>query len=56
MKRALLMLSILFVILTFCGVGYVLSTGGQANAGYSVVPMVIAIAFIAAYRKNGGTK
>ncbi len=38
MKKAALILGIIFLILTFIGGGYVLINHGQANAGYAVVP------------------
>ncbi len=52
MKKAALALSIVFIILTFVGAGYVLYNGGKVNAGYAVVPMVFALASIAFYRNN----
>ena len=64
MKKMFLVLSILFVILTFAGAIYVLTSHGTANAGYAVVPMVIGLACSNGYRtyknkedstrKNGG--
>lgn len=50
MKKIILLFSIIFVILTFLGSGYVLLSKGQANAGYSGVPMVFAIASLTLYR------
>lgn len=50
MKIVLLALSIIFIILTFVGAGYVLLSKGAVNAGYACVPMVLALATIAAYR------
>jgi hypothetical protein len=52
MKRVSFALSIIFVILTFIGAGYVLYNSGKVNAGYAVVPMCFAVASIAFYRKN----
>jgi hypothetical protein len=52
MKRGLLAVSLFFIILTFVGIGYVLSTSGQANAGYAVIPMLSALVSMAAYRKH----
>ena len=52
MKKAALILSIIFIILTFVGAGYVLYNGGKANAGYAIVPMVFALACIAFYRNR----
>lgn len=51
MKRAALVLSIMFVALTFVGAGYVLYNGGRGNAGYAVVPMIFALAGIAFFHK-----
>lgn len=50
MKKVVLILSIMFIILTFIGVGYVLLNKGQVNAGYSVVPMVLALSCLTLYR------
>ncbi|MEY8517687.1 hypothetical protein AALC25_12405 [Lachnospiraceae bacterium 29-84] len=52
MKKAALILSIIFTILTFVGAGYVLYNGGKTNAGYAIVPMVFALACIAFYRNR----
>ena len=41
----LMIFQILFTILTFIGAGYVLINKGQVNAGYAVVPCVIAVIF-----------
>ncbi|WP_197079428.1 hypothetical protein [Desulfosporosinus sp. I2] len=38
-------LSNVFGILTICGAIYVLATGGKANAGYAVIPMVLRLTF-----------
>lgn len=43
MKKFSLIISILFVVLTFVGAGYVLFHYGNVNAGYAVIPMVFAI-------------
>lgn len=51
MKKLFLILSILFAVLTFCGAGYVLSRGGEVNAGYAVVPMLFAIGCLAIRRR-----
>lgn len=51
MKKLTLILSVIFIILTFVGAGYVLSNHGQVNAGYACVPMVLALASISFYRK-----
>ena len=44
MKRLLLLLSILLIILTYAGAVFVLASNGAANAGYAVIPMVMALA------------
>ena len=38
MKKAALVMGIIFLILTFTGGGYVLINHGQVNAGYAAVP------------------
>lgn len=43
MKKVLLGVSTIFTILAFAGAGYVLSIGGQANAGFAVIPMLFAL-------------
>jgi hypothetical protein len=50
MKRGLLAVSFFFMILTFIGIGYVFSTNGQANAGYAIIPMLLALVSLTAYR------
>ena len=50
MKKILLILSIVFILLTFVGASYVLTSNEKANAGYAVIPMVIALACLASYR------
>ena len=50
MKKLLLVLSIVFIFLTFVGAIFVLTSNGMANAGYVVIPMVIALACLAGYR------
>lgn len=49
MKKLLLVLSIIFIVLTFVGAICVL-TSGAVNAGYAVIPMVITLACLTAYR------
>lgn len=41
----LIIFQIVFTILTFVGAGYVLINKGQVNAGYAVIPCVIAVIF-----------
>ncbi len=50
MKKVLLVLSIILVVLAFVGAIYVISTKGEVNAGYAVIPMVFALASFAGYR------
>ena len=38
-------LLVIFTVLTFAGAIYVISNGGEPNAGYACVPMVFALAF-----------
>ena len=52
MKKAALILGIIFLILTFVGSGYVLINHGQVNAGYAVVPGIWAMICFGFYR-NG---
>lgn len=51
-KKVLFIFSIVFAILAFCGVGYVFYTGGEANAGYACVPMILELICIGFYRKT----
>jgi hypothetical protein len=51
MKKTLLWIGIVFTILTFCGVGYVLVSGGKESAIYAVTPMAIAVAAIEGWRR-----
>lgn len=37
MKKIMFTLSVLFVVLTFVGAGYVLYNAGSVNAGYAVI-------------------
>ena len=50
MKKIMFVLSVLFIILTFVGAGYVLYNAGNVNAGYAVIPMVLALVCVAFYR------
>jgi len=50
-KKTALILSVIFIILTFVGAGYVLLNDGKVNAGYACVPMVFALIFVSFYRK-----
>lgn len=52
MKKLWFILSILFIVLTFAGGGYVLFNGGKVNAGYACVPMVFSLIFWSFYRKH----
>lgn len=52
MKKVALVLSIIFIILTFVGAGYVLYNGGKVNAGYAAVPMLFALVSIGYYRNR----
>lgn len=52
MKKITFVLSIIFIILTFVGAGYVLVNHGQVSAGYACVPMVLALASVSVYKKS----
>lgn len=45
MKKLLFAIALLFSVLGFVGAVYVLSTGGEASAGYAVVPLVLSLGF-----------
>ena len=51
MKKIMFTMSLLFLVLTFVGARYVLYKAGSVNAGYAVIPMVLALVCIAFYRK-----
>jgi len=46
MNKFALVMSIIFMILTFVGAGYVLINHGQVNAGYAVIPMSVELVFV----------
>ncbi len=50
MAMVLKVLSLVFSALTLCGGIYVISSGGDANPGYAVVPMIISLALASAAR------
>ena len=52
MKKIALVLSLIFIILTFIGAGFVLYNRGQVNAGYASIPLVFALASITLYRNR----
>jgi hypothetical protein len=54
--KLLLASNITLIIMTFIGGAYVLWTGGQASAGYAVIPMLFALAVNVAYRKQKSDK
>ncbi len=41
---------IVFAVIGFVGAGYVIFTGGEANPGYGIVPMLFCIACSSGYR------
>ena len=51
LKKIMLALSMLFIVLTLVGAGYVIYNAGGVNAGYAVIPMAFALVCIAFYRK-----
>ena len=50
MKRIVFILALAFSLLTLAGAGYVLALHGEANAGFAVVPLVLALACISYWR------
>lgn len=52
MKKAALILGIIFLVLTFVGGGNVLINQGQVNAGYAVVPGTWAMVCFGFYRSG----
>ena len=52
MKKAALILGIVFLILTFAGGIYVLINHGQVNAGYAVVPALWCMICFGFYRSK----
>ncbi len=48
-KSFALIMSIIFMILTFVGAGYVLLNHGRENAGYAVIPMCLCFVFVGVY-------
>ena len=50
-KKLALTLSVVFIILTFIGAGYILLNNGKINAGYACIHMVFALIFVSFYRK-----
>lgn len=52
MKRAALILGIIFLFLTFTGGGYVLVNHGQVNAGYAIIPGIWAIICFGYYQSK----
>lgn len=52
MKKFALVISIILLVLTFVGAGYVLYNGGKVNAGYAVIPSIFALASTSFYRSR----
>ncbi len=52
MKKLFFALSILLILFTFIGAGYVLCHRGEANAGYAAIPMLFALLSINIYRQK----
>lgn len=48
-KTFALIMSIIFMILTFVGAGYVLLNHGLVNAGYAVIPMCFCFVFVGVF-------
>ncbi len=53
-KNLFAYITIIFSLLAIAGGIYVLYTGGEANAGYAVIPMVFAVAASAIQNSNNG--
>lgn len=59
MKKVSFIITLIFIVLSFAGAGYVLYTDGQANAGYGVIPLLLALVCAGGYlslKNKGGTK
>ena len=52
MKKLFLILALLFTILTFAGAIYVLTSKGEANAGFAVIPMVLSLGSFSLYKAH----
>lgn len=52
MKKAALVLGIIFLAFTLTGGGYVLMNHGQVNAGYAVIPGLWAIICLGYYKRK----
>ena len=52
MKKAALILGIIFLVLTFVGGGYVHINHGEVNAGYAVVPGIWTMICFGFYRSG----
>lgn len=50
MKKAALIIGIIFLVLTFAGGAYVLINHGQVNAGYAVIPGIWCMIYFGFYR------
>ena len=44
-KKILVIITAVFVVLTFIGAGYVLYNKGEVNAGYAVIPSLFCAIF-----------
>lgn len=49
-------LAIFFTILTICGAVYIFYTGGKANAGFAVIPMLFSLIFSNRARSSDKSK
>lgn len=52
MKKAALILGILFSILTFAGGIYVITNHGEVNAGYAAIPGIWTVICLGFYRSK----
>lgn len=52
MKNVFLIITIIFIIFTFCGAAYVILKKGTVNAGYACVPMLFSLIFLKLYQSK----
>ncbi len=50
MKRILFVLTVIFIVLTFIGAGYVIASKETVNAGYAAIPGIWAVICMNGYR------
>ena len=52
MRKLAVVLAVIFVILTFVGGYYVISSGGVKSPGYAIIPMTISLACLGFSRQG----